>query len=182
DPENYLGPDCVADFTSIRIAQDGKDRVAIAGITGRPPTPTYKVSVSYAKGYKILGTLCISGPDAEEKAQILADMVWQRTAMRGYDIPAESRFLELFGTNVLYKGLVPAPEQPSEIMLRIGAWSDVPRALNTMGMELAPLITSGPPGVTGFAGGRPRASEVVGYWPALLDKTKVTTRVTIKEV
>lgn len=182
DPQNYLGPDCVADFTSIRIEQQGRDRVAISGITGRPPTPTYKVSVSYAKGYKILGTLCISGPDAEEKAHILADMVWQRTAMRGYDIPVESRFLELFGTNVLYKGLVPAPEQPSEIMLRIGAWSDDPKALNTMGTELAPLITSGPPGVTGFAGGRPRASEVVGYWPALLDKTKVTTSVTIKEV
>jgi len=182
DPENYLGPDCIADFTSIQIAQAGENRVALSGIKGRAPTPTYKVSMSYSNGYKILGTLCISGPDAAEKAEILADMVWQRTALHGYEIPKEDRFLELFGTNVLYKGLVPAPEQPAEIMMRIGARSDDARALNTMGTELAPLITSGPPGVTGFAGGRPRATEVVGYWPALIDKTKVSTHVSVKEV
>lgn len=182
DPHNYLGPDCIADFTTIRIEQAGDDRVAISGIKGRPATPTYKVSMSYANGYKILGTLCISGPDAVAKAHILADMVWQRTALHGYDIPEENRFLELFGTNVLYKGLVPAPEQPAEIMMRIGARSDDARALNTMGTELAPLVTSGPPGVTGFAGGRPRATDVVGYWPALIDKQKVTTHVSVKEV
>ena len=182
DPKNYLGPDCIADFTSIDIQQAGENRVAISGITGRAPTDTYKVSMSYANGYKILGTLCIAGPDAEEKAHILADMVWQRTAMHGFEIPPENRFMELFGTNVLYKGLVPAPDQPSEIMLRIGARSDDPKALNTMGTELAPLITSGPPGVTGFAGGRPRATEVVGYWPALIDKTKVHTQVSVKEL
>ena len=138
--------------------------------------------MSYSNGYKILGTLCISGPDAVEKAHVLADMVWQRTALHGYDIPEENRFLELFGTNVLYKGLVPAPEQPAEIMMRLGARGEDARALNTMGTELAPLITSGPPCVTGFAGGRPRATEVVGYWPALIDKTRVSTQVTVKEV
>ncbi|MCY4427464.1 MAG: DUF1446 domain-containing protein [Halieaceae bacterium] len=182
DPKNYLSPDCIADFTTIQMEQAGDNRVAISGIKGRPPTPSYKVSMSYANGYKILGTLCISGPDAEEKAHVLADMVWQRTAMHGYDIPEADRFLELFGTSVLYKGLVPAPEQPAEIMMRIGARGDDAKALNSMGTELAPLITSGPPGVTGFAGGRPRAAEVVGYWPALIDKTKINTHVTVKEL
>ncbi|MDE0511922.1 MAG: DUF1446 domain-containing protein [Gammaproteobacteria bacterium] len=182
DPQNYLGPDCVADFTTIRIKQAGENRVAISGIKGLPPTPTYKVSMSYSNGYKLLGTLCISGPDAVEKAHILEDMLWQRMAMHGYEIPEEDRFLELFGTNVLYKGLVPAPEQPAEIMMRIGARGNDAKALNVMGGELAPLVTSGPPGLTGFAGGRPKATEVVGYWPALIDKTKVTTSVSVKEV
>jgi len=180
DPRNYLGPDCIADFTTIHIEQQGKDRVAISRIRGRAPTPTYKVSMSYTNGFKILGTLCISGPDAVEKAHVMADMVWQRIAMHGYNIPEEDRFLELFGTNVLYKGLVPAPVQPSEIMMRIGARGQDRNALNVLGMELAPLITSGPPGVTGFAGGRPLATEVVGYWPALIDKEKVTTNVISK--
>ena len=135
-------PDCVADFTTIQIEQAGDDRVAISGIRGYPPTPTYKVSMSYANGYKILGTLCISGPDAADKAHVLADMVWQRTAMHGYDIPEEHRFLELFGTNVLYKGLVPSPEQPVEIMMRIGARSDDATAINNMGTDLAPLVVN----------------------------------------
>ena len=54
--------------------------------------------------------------------------------------------------------------------------------LNILGRELAPLITSGPVGVTGFAAGRPRPTEIVGYWPALIDKNKVTTTVIVEEV
>jgi hypothetical protein len=182
DPKSYLGPDCIADFTTIQIGQDGPDRVRIAGIKGRAPTPTYKVSMSYANGYKILSTLCISGPDAIDKAHVLADMVFKRMAMHGAPIAAENRFLELFGTNVLYKGIVPAPAQPHEILMRIGAKGTDPKKLDILGTEIAPLLTSGPPGITGFAGGRARATEIVGYWPALIDKTKVVTRVTVEEV
>lgn len=182
DPKNYLGPDCIADFTSINISQDGPDRVKFTGIKGRAPTPTYKVSMSYSNGYKILSTLAISGPDAPEKAHVLADMVFQRMAMHGAPIPEENRFLELFGTNVLYKGIVPTDEQPHELLMRIGAKGPDAKKLDILGTEIAPLITSGPPGVTGFAGGRARATEIVGYWPALIDKTKVVTRVTVEEV
>jgi hypothetical protein len=53
--------------------------------------------------------------------------------------------------------------------------------VNRFGSELVPLVTSGPPGVTGFAGGRPKATDIVGYWPALLDKTQVQTRVRVEE-
>ena len=53
--------------------------------------------------------------------------------------------------------------------------------VNRFGSELVPLVTSGPPGVTGFAGGRPKATDIVGYWPALLDKDQVQTRVRVEE-
>ena len=49
-------------------------------------------------------------------------------------------------------------------------------------MEIVPLVTSGPPGVTGFAGGRPKASEIISYWPALLSKGKIETKVSVEEV
>ena len=179
DPENYLSPDCIADFTSIHIEQAGENRVALSGIKGRPPTPTYKVSMSYANGYKILSTLCIAGPDAIEKAHVLAGMVFERLAMLGAPVPEEDRFLELFGTNVLYKGVVPPLEAPHEILMRIGARSQDRRALAMLGSEIAPLLTSGPPGITGYAGGRARPSEIVGYWPALVDRSKVHSRITV---
>ncbi len=182
DPENYLSPDCVADFTSIQLRQDGENRVHVSGVRGKPATPTYKVSMSYSNGYKILGTLCVSGPDAVAKAEVVADTVFKRLAMHGVDIPEENRFVELFGTNVLYKGLVEKNAHPHELLLRIGAKGEDPKQLNLLGMELAPLVTTGPPGLTGFAAGRPRATEIVGYWPALIDKTKVTTRVLVREV
>ena len=182
DPTSYLGPDCIADFTTIKIEQDGPNRVKMSGIKGRPPTPTYKVSMSFENGYKILSTLCITGPDAIDKAHVLADMVFKRMEMHGAPIPEENRFLELFGTNVLYKGIVPSPAQPHEIMMRIGAKGPNAKKLDILGTEIAPLLTSGPPGITGFAGGRARATEIVGYWPALIDKTKVKTSVTVEEV
>jgi hypothetical protein len=182
DPTSYLGPDCIADFTTIKIEQDGPNRVKMSGIKGRAPTPTYKVSMSFENGFKILSTLCITGPDAIDKAHVLADMVFKRMEMHGAPIPEENRFLELFGTNVLYKGIVPSPAQPHEIMMRIGGKGPNAKKLDILGTEIAPLLTSGPPGITGFAGGRARATEIVGYWPALIDKTKVKTSVTVEEV
>ena len=182
DPKNYLGPDCIADFTTIQLEQDGDDRVRVSGVKGKAPTPTYKVSMAYSNGYKIAGTLVLTGPDAVEKAQLCAEIVFDRVALHGVKIPQEDRFVELVGTNVCYQGIVPAPEQPGEVILRVGAKGADRKALDVIGRELAPLVTAGPPGVTGFAAGRPRASEIVGYWPALIDKDKVTTTVTVKEV
>lgn len=179
DPESYLSPDCIADFTSIRIAQAGDNRVALTGIRGRAPTATYKVSMSYANGYKILATLCIAGPDAIDKAHVLSDMVFERLAMLGAPVSEENRFLELFGTNILYRGIVAQAAQPHEILMRIGARSRDRRALSLLASEIAPLLTSGPPGITGFAGGRARPSDVVGYWPALVARSNVHTQVTV---
>jgi hypothetical protein len=48
--------------------------------------------------------------------------------------------------------------------------------------EIAPLILTGPPGVTGFAGGRPKVEEIVAYWPALIPKSEIHARVEILEV
>ncbi|MDF1692439.1 MAG: DUF1446 domain-containing protein [Zhongshania sp.] len=182
DPVNYLGPDCTSDFTTIKLEQDGENRVRVSGVKGSAPTPTYKVSMSYEDGYKIVGQLTYTGPDAIEKANLGAEILFERVGMYGKPIPEEDRFIELFGTNVCYKGIVKQDQPPSEVMLRVGAKSHDKNLLNILARELAPLITSGPVGVTGFAAGRPRPTEIVGYWPALIDKTKVSTRVLVEEV
>ena len=51
--------------------------------------------------------------------------------------------------------------------------------MSRFGYELAPLVTSGPPGVTGYAGGRPKAQEIVAYWPALVRKELVDPHVRV---
>ncbi|MBB5189237.1 hypothetical protein HNQ57_003540 [Zhongshania antarctica] len=182
DPKGYLGPDCTSDFTTIQLEQDGRNRVKVWGIKGSAPTPTYKVSMSYENGYKIVGQLTYTGPDAIEKAELAAGILFDRVALYGTTIPETDRFIELFGTNVCYKGIVKQSEPPGEVLLRVGAKSQDKELLKLLGREIAPLITSGPVGATGFAGGRPRPSEIVGYWPALIDKTKVSTTVTVEEV
>lgn len=182
DPGAYFTPDCIADFTSIQIEPDGPDRVRISGVKGKPPTDTYKVSISYDDGYKIVGQLTVAGPDAVDKARLCADIVFERAAMDGARFAPEERFIELVGTNVCHAGVTAAPAEPAEVVLRIGAKGTDRNKLDRLGREIVPLVTSGPPGVTGFAGGRPKATEIIGYWPALIDRDRIKTNVTIEEV
>lgn len=182
DPANYITPDGIADFSSIQLAQDGENRVKVSGVKGLPPTDTYKVSISYHDGYKIVGQLTVAGPEAIEKAKLCADIVFARAEMDGVSVPEEDRMVEIVGTNVCHAGIIDSPSNPAEVILRIGAKGKDKKALDRLGMEIVPLVTSGPPGVTGFAGGRPKASDIISYWPALLDKSVVKTKVTVEEV
>jgi hypothetical protein len=182
DPARYITPDCIADFTSIQLAEDGPDRVAVSGIRGQAATDTYKVSVSYRDGYKIIGQLTVAGPDAVEKARLCADIVFERVALDGVTFAPEERFVEIVGTNVCHAGIAKAPEEPAEVVLRIGARGRDAGKLDRLGMEIVPLVTSGPPGVTGFAGGRPKSSDIISYWPTLISKDKVKCTVTVEDV
>ncbi|MCG2588090.1 acyclic terpene utilization AtuA family protein [Rhodohalobacter sulfatireducens] len=183
DPKEYITPDCIADFTSIQIKQDGKDRVKVWGIKGRPETPTYKISASYTDGYKLSSTLVYSWPDALKKAQKAGEILLKR---------AENLDLKFRATNVDFIGVNACSEDVSEfnkdqsdlneVQLRISVHGDSKEDLDRFGKEIAPLILTGPSGVTGFAGGRPKASEVVAYWPALLSKEAVEPQVKLYEV
>jgi hypothetical protein len=182
DPARYLTPDCVADFTSFEMDEDGPDRVLVRGVRGAAPTDTYKVSMSYQDGWKATGQLTISGPDALEKARLAADIVWKRLAYDGFEYAPEERLVELVGAGVCHDGIAGAgASNPPEVVLRMGVKGPDRAKVDRFGMELVPLVTSGPPGVTGFAGGRPKATEIIGFWPALMKKDLVRTRVTVHE-
>jgi len=180
DPSRYITPDCVADFTSIRLEQAGPDRVRVFGIRGAPATDTYKVSISYLEGYKAVGQLTVSGPDAEPKARICADAIWGRLARAG--IRFEETLTELVGVDACHGPITRGVAAPGEIVLRVGVKDRDRGKVDRFGKELAPLVTTGPPGVTGFAGGRPKATEVLGFWPALIPKSLVDPRVVVEEV
>ena len=180
DPNNYLTPDCIADFTSIQLTEEGQDRVRVDGIRGTEPTPTYKVSISYHDGWKSTGQLTVSGPEALDKAKLCAQIVWERLAFDGFEYAPEERMEEFVGANVCHAGIdVPEAGEPSEVVLRMGVKGKDRGKVNRFGMELVPLVTSGPPGVTGFAGGRPKATEIIGFWPALVTKDLIETRVSV---
>jgi hypothetical protein len=178
-PSEYLTPDCVADFTSIRLAQEGPDRVAVTGIRGGPKTPFFKISASYLAGYKTSGQVTISGPDAVAKANLAAEVVWRRLERAGVTFPPENRSVELVGHGACLPGILPADPDPPEVVLRLGVRDGDAEKVARFGVELAPLITAGPPGVTGFAGGRPKPQEVMAYWPALLARQEVESHVEV---
>ncbi|HEX3560556.1 MAG TPA: acyclic terpene utilization AtuA family protein [Pyrinomonadaceae bacterium] len=181
DPHEYITPDCVADFTSIRLEDDGRDRVRVYGIKGRPATEFLKVSISYNAGFKAVGTLVYAWPDAYAKARA-ADQIL-RARLERLGLRFEQILTEFVGASATHGPLAgePSPDIP-EVQLRVGVRGPDRAAVERFTKEIAPLILTGPPAVTGFAGGRPKVEEVVAYWPALIPKTEIEPRVEVSEV
>jgi hypothetical protein len=179
DPADYITPDCVADFTTIHLEPAGQDRVRVHGIHGRPDTPFYKVSAAYSDGWKATSTLVYSWPDPARKARAAADILRRRLDLLGLEFD-EVR-TEILGLNALTEDERQPAETLEEVQLRISVRGQDREAIEAFGREIAPLILTGPSGVTGFAGGRPRPSEVIAYWPALIPKDRVQPEVTVLE-
>ncbi len=167
DPTMYITPDCVADFSSIHLEDLGNNRVRVFGITGQPATPFYKVSASYLDGYVAFGSLTYSAPSAYEKAQA-ADAILRRR-LEHLGLSFDEIRTEFVGMNACH-GPIAKTIEPNEVMMRVGVRGKSKAAIERFAKELAPLILTGPPSVTGFSGGRPKPSDVVAYFPALLDK------------
>jgi hypothetical protein len=181
DPRAYITPDCVADFTSIRLGDAGPDRVRVRGVKGTPATEFLKVSVSYSAGFKAVGTLVYAWPDAYAKARA-ADRIL-RARLERLGLKFEQVLTEFVGANATHGPLAGEPDaEAPEVQLRVGVRGDDRKAVERFTKEIAPLILTGPPAVTGFAGGRPKVEEVVAYWPALIPKTEIEPRVEVTEV
>jgi hypothetical protein len=180
NPKEYITPDCVADFTTIQLEQVGPNRVKVFGVKGKPATAYYKVSMSYLDGYTAVGTLTYAWPDALEKAQKADEVL--RTRLRDLHLDFEEIRTEFLGYNSCHGPLATPMSEVNEVVLRVGVRSQDYNAVERFGKELAPLILTGPPGVTGFAGGRPKPSEVISYWPALIPKSAVQPEIVMQEV
>jgi hypothetical protein len=179
DPRNYVTPDCIADFTSIRLREIGENRVEVYGVAGRPATEYYKVSMAYRDGYTAFGTLTYAWPDALEKA-VAADRIL-RTRLEDLRLRFEEIRTEFLGVDSCFGPRARVAPEPDEVVMRIGVRAHDRTAVERFSREIAPLVLTGPPGVTGFAGGRPKPSEVIAYWPALIPKSLVRPKVIVED-
>ncbi|MGH7570349.1 MAG: acyclic terpene utilization AtuA family protein [Gemmatimonadota bacterium] len=181
NPGEYITPDGIADFTTIRLEVDGPDRVRVSGIRGRPRTGMLKVSIAYSAGYKAVGSLVYAWPDAVKKAQAADRVLRERLVRLG--LAFDEIRTEYVGWNATHGPLAgPPPEDLAEVELRVAVKAADRAAVERFTREIAPLVLSGPPSVTGFAGGRPRVQEVVAYWPALVDRTEIEPHLEVEVV
>jgi hypothetical protein len=179
DPHNYISPDGVTDFTSIQLKQGGKDRVEVSGVRGGPRTDKLKVSIAYHYGWKAVGTLVYSWPDAHLKAQA-ADKIL-RARLKDLGLEFETILTEYVGVDATHGPLASPPcADLAEVQLRVGVRSRDKKAVERFTREIAPLVLTGPPSVTGFAGGRPEVQEILAYWPALIDRTEIEPHVHVE--
>lgn len=175
DPGKYLSPDATVSFLTLKVADDGADRVRISGATGRPPPESLKVSATYRDGYKAHGMITIFGHDAVRKARRAGEAVIKRLANAGYTY--DRHLVECLGTGASVRGLVSRMSDTHllETVLRISVADPSREAVERFTKEIAPLITSGPQGVTGYAHGRASVVPVFGYWPTLVPRALVRT-------
>lgn len=177
DPREYITPDCIADFTTVQLKDCGKDRVRVTGIEGRARTPFLKVSLSYEWGYKAIGSLVYSWPEAYGKARLAERIVRERLSQLGLEF--EEIWAEILGFNACHgPAALPFPDVP-EVQLRIGVRGQNKKHVDRFTRELIPLVLSGPPTATGFGDGRPPVREVVAYWPALIPREEIQTHVEV---
>lgn len=182
DPGNYISPDVIVSFLNLKLETEGQDRIKVTGAKGRPPPSTYKVSATYRDGYIAEGMLTLFGRHVHQKAHICGEIVLQRVKNLGYEL--EKTHVECIGSGDVVPGVIPnTPDWDlKECVLRICVSDPRKEALECFAKELAPLITSGAQGVTGYAGGRPKVRRVFGFWPCLIDVQRVEPAVEILEV
>lgn len=178
DPQNYITPDCIADFTTIAIEQQGPDRVRLSGIRGHAATEFYKVSISYSAGYKSVGTLVYAWPDAYEKARAADRILRERFQRLG--LKFEAIHSDFVGVNATHGTLAGEPSPDiAEVTLRLAVRAQDKETVERFTRGLVPIALNGPPSVTGLGSGRPKAEEVIAYWPALIPKNMVTPQVAV---
>jgi hypothetical protein len=170
DPSAYILPDVVCDWADVTVEQTGTDRVMVRGARGHAPTPSYKVSATYADGYRSGVTMMIAGRDAAAKAKKTGEAILARSE-RMMQEAGLGRFsetsMEILGAESNY-GAQSRAAQSREVVLKIAVRHSNKDALQIFGREIYPAATSMAQGITGFAGGRPEPQPVIRLFSFLV--------------
>ena len=153
-------------FLDLLVEKECEDRIRVSGAKGRPPPDTYKVSTTFHDGYRAEAYLVIRGVSPALKARKCGEINFQRIKDQGHHLDRE--LIEVLGA-----------KDPFECVLRVAAASSAKEALDCFAREIAPMVTSGPQGVTGYTGGRPKIRPVYGYKPSTIPVSAVKPEVTL---
>jgi len=176
DPAAYLTPDVSADFSGVRFAEDGPDRVRVAGARGRPAPASLKVTVGYRDGYVGEGQISYGGSGCLARARQAAAIVRARLEALGVR-PREVK-VDFIGVDSLFGPAQAAEREPNEVRLRVAARTDTREEAEAVGMEVEGLWVGGPYG----GGGAARAvREVVAAGSVYLPREAVKPEITILE-
>lgn len=175
DPQCYILPDVVCDFSQVEITEIGDQKVKVTGTKGAKPTDTLKVSATYFDGFRIIVGVTIRGIDAEGKARKTIESVLRRSRkmLEEAGIPDFTEVhADYIGAESEYGASAHAPKA-REVWGRLAAKHPGQEALNMLLREMTSSGTSMSPGTTGGGGGRAKPSPVVRLFSFLVDKETV---------
>ncbi|EXE75565.1 DUF1446 domain-containing protein [Acinetobacter nosocomialis] len=179
NPQAYLLPDVIADFSHVHLEQVGEHRVRVTGAKGQAPTTQYKVSATYPDGYRVLVSFLIAGREAPQKAQVIADAILTKCervlAMRSVP-PFSEKSVEILGIESTY-GEHAQTLSSREVVVKIAVKHMFKEACMFFASEIAQASTGMAPALAGIVGGRPKASPVIKLFSFLIDKNQVSVEI-----
>ncbi|HEO1798393.1 acyclic terpene utilization AtuA family protein [Acinetobacter baumannii] len=179
NPQAYLLPDVIVDFSHVHLEQVGEHRVRVTGAKGQAPTTQYKVSATYPDGYRVLVSFLIAGREAPQKAQAIADAILTKCerilAMRSVPLFSE-KSVEILGIESTYGAHAQALNS-REVVVKIAVKHIFKEACMFFASEIAQASTGMAPALAGIVGGRPKASPVIKLFSFLIDKNQINVEV-----
>ena len=170
NPQQYFGPDVIADITGVTMEQVEENKVLVKGGSGFPPPKTWKVSLAFQDGYKCVGGLMISGPNILDKADRIKSTFWKKLGLS-----FEKSATQYVGFDSIHQSF-PSPAAPNEMLLQFVAFDKDKVKLTAFSKQIAAMILVGPQGIAA-AGGRPKIQDVIRYWPTLVQSKDLNINV-----
>ncbi len=182
DPQAYVLPDVVCDFSDVHIIQQAQDRVLVSNAKGRPAPDAYKVCATYLDGFRGGLNASFYGIDASRKAERYAEAVFKRArmALRGRNLADFTETsTEIIGAESQY-GDARRVTAAREVVAKIAARHEDAAGVETLLREATGLGLSAPPGLSGFAGGRPKPTPLARLFSFTLPKGEVSIAVDVE--
>jgi len=179
DPQAYIVPDVVCDFSTVRISQLAPDRVRVEGATGYSAPADYKVSATYADGYRGGMLKTFYGIDADKKAEVYTNAVFARAArlLRESNLgDFTETSVEILGAESQY-GDARQIDGSREVVVKFAAKHPEQAAIGILLKEATGVGLASPPGGSGFQGGRSKPSPVIALFSFLIAKDQITINI-----
>ncbi|MBF6602124.1 MAG: DUF1446 domain-containing protein [Sphingorhabdus sp.] len=183
DPQAYILPDVICDFSAVELQQVGENRVAVSGATGQAAPDSYKASATYSDGWKLVAPFFFVGMDARKKAESFAANALKRTRAKLRASNAgdfDDVLIETLGDDSHY-GAFSQSLDTREVVLKIGVKHRDPKAAMLLLKEATGMGLASPPGLALFAGGRPKPSPVVRLFSLLVPKSQISVSVAVDD-
>jgi hypothetical protein len=173
NPQSYLLPDVVCDFSQVKLLQQGRNVVQVHGAKGLPPSAQYKVSATFPDGFRCTASCLIAGIDAVDKARRVSAAIIDKTSemfsQRGW-APYSEVNIELLGSEATY-GPHGQRQDSREVVVKLAVRHASKAALILFSREIAQAATGMAPGLTGIVGGRPTVYPLIRLFSFLIDKS-----------
>ncbi len=175
DPKNYLLPDVNCDFSQVEIIEIEKDRVLVSGAKGKPPSEYYKVCLTYEAGFRGGHLFGFYGSDASDKANAFAKAAISRSrnSLQKKKLePFIEESVEIIGSGSQF-GTQKNSQESNEVFAKIAVKHESPKGVGVLLKDATGLALSSPPGLSGFAGARPKPSPILSLFSFLYKKENV---------